>query len=93
MPGSSARLFMFYIAIATMMRTEAERPDPYAPPAEINAVDQYMKVADQSKKLRLYQPPCRSKDPNGAMPEDDELTLFSIVSILGLLITDNACHF
>jgi hypothetical protein len=47
--GELQECSMFYIAIATMMRTEAERPDPYAPPAEINATDQYMKAADQFK--------------------------------------------
>ena len=34
---------------ASELSGEAERPDPYAPPAEINATDQYMKAADQFK--------------------------------------------
>ena len=65
---------MFYIAIATMMRTEAERPESVRTARRDQRHGPVHEGRRSIQKLRLYQPPCQSKARNAAMPAHDEMS-------------------
>jgi hypothetical protein len=60
---------MFYIAIATMMRTEAERPDPYGTARRDQCHGPVHEGRRSIQKLRLYQPDAEAKTPTVQCPK------------------------